>query len=55
MHVGSRQVKRAVRSYKPTRKAAFILLTGRADKGLIERAQKSGVNNVIAKPFTVPC
>ncbi len=45
---------RAVRSYEPTRKAAFILLTGRADKELIERAQKSGVNNVIAKPFTIP-
>jgi CheY-like chemotaxis protein len=44
---------RAVRSYEPTRKAAFILLTGRADKELIERAQKSGVNNVIAKPFTI--
>jgi len=45
---------RAVRSYEPTRKAAFILLTGRADKELIERAQKCGVNNVIAKPFTIP-
>ena len=45
---------RAVRSYEPTRKAAFILLTGRADKELIERAQKNGVNNVIAKPFTIP-
>ncbi len=45
---------RAVRSHPPTHKAAFILLTGRGDKELIERAQKLGVNNVIAKPFTVP-
>ena len=45
---------RAVRSYPPTQKAAFILLTGRGDKELIERAQKLGVNNVIAKPFTLP-
>ncbi|VFU09099.1 putative chemotaxis protein CheY [Methylocella tundrae] len=45
---------RAVRSYEPTRRSAFILLTGRGDKELIERAQKCGVNNVIAKPFTIP-
>lgn len=45
---------RAVRSYEPTRKSAFILLTGRGDKELIERAKKCGVNNVIAKPFTIP-
>ncbi|MGO9674982.1 MAG: response regulator [Methylocella sp.] len=45
---------RAVRSYPPTQKAAFILLTGRGDKALIERAQQLGVNNVIAKPFTLP-
>ncbi|PNG24416.1 response regulator [Methylocella silvestris] len=45
---------RAVRSYEPTKKAAFILLTGRSDKELVERAGKLGVNNVIAKPFTIP-
>lgn len=45
---------RAVRSYPPTRKAAFILLTGRSDKALIDRATQLGVNNVIAKPFTLP-
>jgi two-component system chemotaxis response regulator CheY len=45
---------RAVRSHPPTQKAAFILLTGRGDKALIERAQQLGVNNVIAKPFTLP-
>lgn len=45
---------RAVRSYPPTRKAAFILLTGRGDKALIDKATQLGVNNVIAKPFTLP-
>ncbi|WP_395665403.1 response regulator [Methylocella sp.] len=45
---------RAVRGYEPTRRSAFILLTGRGDKEMIERAQKLGVNNVIAKPFTIP-
>jgi two-component system chemotaxis response regulator CheY len=45
---------RAVRAHEPTRKAGFILLTGRGDKALIERAAKYGVNNYLAKPFTIP-
>lgn len=45
---------RAVRSYEATKKAAFILLTGRGDKALIERAANYGVNNYLAKPFTIP-
>ncbi len=45
---------RAIRTYEPTKKAAFILLTGKGDKALIERAKQFGANNVIAKPFTVP-
>jgi two-component system chemotaxis response regulator CheY len=45
---------RAVRAHEPTRKAAFILLTGRGDKDLIEKAAKYGVNNYLAKPFTIP-
>jgi two-component system chemotaxis response regulator CheY len=45
---------RAVRMHEPTRKAAFILLTGRGDQALIERATKFGVNNYLAKPFTIP-
>jgi two-component system chemotaxis response regulator CheY len=42
-----------VRTYPPTQKVGFILLTGKSDKDLIERAAKLGVNNVIAKPFTM--
>lgn len=45
---------RAVRAHEPSRKAGFILLTGRGDKALIERAAKYGVNNYLAKPFTIP-
>jgi two-component system, chemotaxis family, chemotaxis protein CheY len=45
---------RAVRTYPPTQKTGFIILTGKGDKELIERATKLGVNNVIAKPFTMP-
>jgi two-component system chemotaxis response regulator CheY len=45
---------RAIRAYEPTRKSAFILLTGKGDKALIERAKQYGANNIIAKPFTIP-
>lgn len=45
---------RAVRSFEATRRVGFILLTGRGDKELIDRAAKYGANNVIAKPFTMP-
>ncbi len=43
---------RAVRSHEPIRKTAFIMLTGRADKELVQRAMQYGVNNYIVKPFT---
>ena len=44
---------RAVRGHEPIRKTAFIMLTGRADKELVQRAMQHGVNNYITKPFTV--
>jgi two-component system chemotaxis response regulator CheY len=44
---------RALRAYEPTRKIAFIMLTGRADRELIQRASQFGVNNYLVKPFTV--
>lgn len=43
---------RAVRAHEPTRKVAFIMLTGRADKDLVQRALQFGANNYIVKPFT---
>lgn len=45
---------KAIRSYNPTKKVPFIMLTGRADKALLENAVKLGVNNFLTKPFTVP-
>lgn len=45
---------RAVRSNPPTKNAAFIMLTGRGDRALIEQAVKCGVNNYLVKPFTMP-
>lgn len=44
---------RSVRTNDATKKAAFILLTGRADKELVQRAQQLGVNNYLVKPFSV--
>lgn len=44
---------RAIRSHPPTRGAAFIMLTGRADRELVQRAVQFGVNNYLVKPFTV--
>lgn len=43
---------RAVRAHESTKKAAFIMLTGRADKELVQRAMQFGVNNYITKPFS---
>ena len=44
---------RAVRAHPPTAGAAFIMLTGRADRELVARAVQFGVNNYLVKPFTV--
>ena len=43
---------RAIRSHEPVRGIAFIMLTGRADTELVQRAVQFGVNNYIVKPFT---
>jgi two-component system chemotaxis response regulator CheY len=44
---------RAIRSHPPLAKTAFIMLTGRADKELVQKAVQLGVNNYLVKPFTV--
>lgn len=44
---------RAIRMYPPTAKTAYIMLTGRADKDLVQRAVQFGVNNYLVKPFSV--
>jgi two-component system chemotaxis response regulator CheY len=44
---------RAVRANPNTQKAAFIMLTGRADKELVQRAAQFGANNYLVKPFTL--
>ncbi len=44
---------KAIRGYKPTQRVAFIVLTGQADKAIVETAAKLGVNNYLVKPVTV--
>lgn len=44
---------RAIRAHPPTKGIAFIMLTGRADSELVQRAAQFGVNNYLVKPFTV--
>jgi two-component system chemotaxis response regulator CheY len=48
------QLLKAIRSYGPTRTTPFILLTGKSDRELLERATALGVNNYLTKPFTTP-
>lgn len=43
---------RAIRAHGPTAKTAVIMLTGRADRELVQRAVQFGVNNYLVKPFT---
>jgi two-component system chemotaxis response regulator CheY len=43
---------RAIRAHPPIANTAFIMLTGRADKELVQRAVQFGVNNYLVKPFT---
>ncbi len=44
---------RAIRVHPPTSKIAYIMLTGRGDMELVQRAVQFGVNNFLVKPFTV--
>lgn len=44
---------RAVRATPALKNTGFIMLTGRADADLVQRAQQFGVNNYLVKPFTV--
>ncbi|MDD7972420.1 response regulator [Roseinatronobacter alkalisoli] len=42
----------ALRSNKTTHRMGFILITGKADRPLLERGQRAGMNNFLTKPFT---
>ena len=40
-----------LRTNKATQRIGFILITGKADRSVVERGQKLGMNNYITKPF----
>ncbi len=44
---------RRLRENKPTARIGFILVTGSADKTLIDRGRQFALNNYVTKPFTV--
>ena len=41
-----------LRSNKSTQRIGFILVTGTANREMIQRGKAAGMNNFIAKPFT---
>lgn len=41
-----------LRDNRATRRIGFVLMTGRADRTIIERGHALGMNNFITKPFT---
>lgn len=43
---------KALRADEATRSVAVFLLTGRADRELVQRAAQFGVNNYLVKPFS---
>jgi len=45
------QLLEAIRSHKEIARTGFILVTGRADKEVIDRGAKLGMNNYLKKPF----
>lgn len=46
------QLLHALRSNARTKGVGFILITGRADREIIETGKKLGMNNFLKKPFT---
>lgn len=48
------QLLKAIRSYGPTKRTPFIILSGRGDKELVQKAAQLGVNNFLVKPISVP-
>ena len=48
------QLLQAIRAYPPTKKVPFIILSGRGNKELVQKAAQLGVNNFLVKPISVP-
>ncbi len=48
------QLQKAIRTYGPTQRTPFIILSGRGDRELVQKAASLGVNNFLVKPITPP-
>ena len=48
------QLLEALRKQPKTARIGFLLITGRADKEIIDTGKKLGMNNFIKKPFQPP-
>ncbi len=46
------QLLKAIRDCKPLSRTPFIILTGNADRKVLEDGSKLGLNNYLTKPFT---
>lgn len=46
------QLLQALRTEAKTRTIGFILITGRADREIVDRGRSLGMNNFLKKPFT---
>lgn len=46
------QLLHALRTHPKSKSVGFILITGRADREIIETGRKLGMNNFLKKPFT---
>lgn len=44
---------KSLRTQAPTKGVGFILITGRADREIVDRGKALGMNNFIKKPFTL--
>ncbi len=47
------QMLQQIRSFKPTSRCGFILVTGNANSNIIQQGRQLGMNNYLEKPVTV--
>lgn len=44
------QLLQSIRSYKPTARTPFIMLTGKSDAAVLAKGKALGLNNYLVKP-----
>lgn len=46
------ELLKAIRTYKPTSRTPFMILTGSPDKAVLDEGRKLGLNNYLTKPYS---